>query len=103
MQSYVVNPIGTLSVALQTAATLGANPQHIAALSTGKIMVVNTSTGSGRVVNTTDAGGFNVSSPVEYVEFPADWENEEVSNPSQVLEYKNELWIPDIVGVLLAV
>ena len=98
MQSYLINPVGTLSVALDTAATLGANPQHIAALSTGKIMVVNTSTGSGRLVNTTASGAkFNVSAPVEYVTFPANVTLKEESHPSMILEYKNELWIPDSV------
>lgn len=98
MQSYLINPVGTLSVALDNAGTLGANPQHIAALSTGKIMVVNTSTGSGRLVNTTASGAkFNVSAPVEYVTFPANITLGEESNPSMILEYKNELWIPDRV------
>ncbi|KAF5340318.1 hypothetical protein D9611_007804 [Ephemerocybe angulata] len=97
MQSYLINPVGSLSVALDTQATLGANPQYLTVLSNGKVMVVNTSTGSGRLVNTTDSGAkFNASAPVEYVQFPAETARDEVSNPTMVLEYSpTELWIPD--------
>ncbi|KAJ2933373.1 hypothetical protein H1R20_g3724, partial [Candolleomyces eurysporus] len=96
LQSFLVNPVGTLSVALNTTNSLGANPQYIAALSNGKIGIVNTSTGSARVINTTDSGAtFNVTAPVEYIQFPADAKKDEISNPSMILEYGNELWIPD--------
>lgn len=101
-QSFLVNPAGSLSVALNTTNSLGANPQYIAALSNGKVGVVNTSTGSARVINTTDSGAtFNTTAPVEYIQLPANVTKEEVSNPSMILEYGNELWIPDTVGFVL--
>lgn len=94
VQSFNVNPDGSLSQALDTVSSGGAHPAHVVALPNGKVVVLNYSSGDGRIISTTNGGAkFNVSSPLIKFEAPLGG----VSHPHQTVEHEDSLYIPDLV------
>lgn len=93
----MINPDGTLSSPQDTIATDGDSPAFAVALSTGQVGVMNFGSGNGRVIPTTSGSLiFDQNSAVET--FPQ--KPNTVSHPHMVLEHGNEIFVPDLVGIV---
>ncbi|KAJ2920793.1 hypothetical protein H1R20_g16301, partial [Candolleomyces eurysporus] len=93
LQSFKIAPDGSLSDALDTVSTLGADPAHVVALPNGKVVVMNYSTGDGRIIKTTHGGAkFNGSGPLIKFQVPPGT----LSHPHQTVQYGDALLIPDL-------
>ncbi|KAF8656668.1 hypothetical protein AX16_002471 [Volvariella volvacea WC 439] len=106
LQSFIVNPGGTLSSAIDTTSSGGDSPAHIVALSSNSnannIAVMNYSGGNGRIIPTTSFTKFNITSPSgSVITFPRKSGNGGAlapSHPHQAVEYQGEVLIPDLGG-----
>ncbi len=94
MQSFIINPDGTLSAPQDSISTNGDSPAFTAALSTGQVAVMNYGTGNGRIIPTTGAAlRFDQSASV--ITFPK--KPNTVSHPHMAVEHGNEIFVPDLV------
>ena len=94
VQSFTVDADGGLSTPIDTVQSEGGNPAFVTALSTGEVAVVNYGSGNAKIMPTTSQESkFNSSTPP--ITFPA--QDGTSSHPHMVLEYKNEVLIPDLV------
>lgn len=94
LQSFRTSPAGVLTPAVDTVSSGGDSPAFVLALSTGQVAVVNYNGANGRVVPTAGALDFvDDSAPVITFPPPAGG----VSHPHQVVVYRNELLVPDLV------
>lgn len=83
---------GFLSDPIDTVSSGGDLPAYTAALSNGRVGVMNYGSGTGRILKTTSAGSkFDDTAPV--INF---LRSGNVSHPHQIVEYNNELFVPDL-------
>lgn len=96
LQSFTINADGTLSTPQDTVSTEGDSPAFAAALSTGEVGVMNYNTGNGRFIPTTGSPStFDKDAPT--ISFPRP--PGAVSHPHMALEYGDEVFVPDLVGL----
>jgi len=98
LQSFSINRNGTLSDVIDTVASHGDSPAFAAALSTGAVAVMNYGSGNGRIISTEFHGKtFDQSAPVITFPPPAGG----VSHPHMALGYRHEVFVPDLVSILI--
>ena len=96
LQSFLINPNGTLSKAIDTISSGGDSPAFATALSTGAVAVMNYGSGNGRIIPTTSKGEtFKESEST--ITFPPPIGG--ASHPHMALEYHNEIFVPDLVSI----
>jgi Lactonase, 7-bladed beta-propeller len=99
LQSYDINPNGTLSTAIDTVLTGGDSPAFATALSTGEVAVFNYNSGNGRIVPTTAFALYFDDSSAPEITFPlTSTSPKAVSHPHMALEYNDEVLVPDLVS-----
>jgi 6-phosphogluconolactonase (cycloisomerase 2 family) len=99
LQSYTINTDGTLSNAINTVKTGGNAPAFTTALSTGEVAVFNYNSGNGRIIPTTSSPLYFDDSAPE-ITFPLTSSSPTaVSHPHMALEYKREVFVPDLVSL----
>jgi 6-phosphogluconolactonase (cycloisomerase 2 family) len=87
---------GILSGPINTVDTGGASPAFAVGLSGGQVAVANYVGGNVRVIPTTEDGvAFDDTAVTLNIPLPT---NESVSHPHEVVEYGDELLVPDLVG-----
>ncbi|KAF8811111.1 putative isomerase YbhE [Phlegmacium glaucopus] len=95
LQSFLINGNGTLSNVIDTVPSDGNSPAFTAALSTGAVAVMNYGSGNGRIISTKSQGEtFDQSAPIVTFPPPAGG----VSHPHMALEYRHEIFVPDLGG-----
>jgi len=94
VQSFSINSNGTLSGPIDTVDTEGDGPAFCAQLSNGVVATMNYGSGNGSFTPTTiDEKTFDP--PSSFVDFPPP-PPPNVSHPHMVLEYGEELFVPDL-------
>lgn len=102
VQSFSININGALSGPTDTVGTGGNGPAFCAQLSNGKVAAVNFGSGDGSFTSTSSDGTL-VQQPTSYITFPKPSypPPKNVSNPHMVLEHNNEVFVPDLVSVVI--
>ncbi|KAG5645656.1 hypothetical protein DXG03_005493 [Asterophora parasitica] len=96
LQSFVINSAGALLPAVDTITSGGSFPAFTTALSSGSVAVFNYGSGNGRILPTTSSPlKFNAVAPV--IVFPQP-QQPSTSHPHMVVEYGNEVFVPDLGG-----
>lgn len=96
LQSFIINPDGTLSPPQDTIPSDGDFPAFTAALSTGHVAVMNYGTGNGRIVPT-PSSPLRFDQAASVITFPVK-PGTTVSHPHMAVEHGNEIFIPDLVS-----
>jgi hypothetical protein len=94
----LINPNGTLSGPIDTVGSGGNGPAFCVPLSNGKVAAMNYRSGNGSFTPTsTDGTTFGL--PASIVNFPTPLNG--VSHPHMALEFNEEVFVPDLVSVVL--
>ncbi|KAF8634767.1 hypothetical protein AX15_000728 [Amanita polypyramis BW_CC] len=93
LQSFIVNEQGELSTAISTVPSGGGAPAFAVALSTGEVAVMNYFGGNGKFIPTVGEIFFDVAPTIT---FPPPVNG--TSHPHMALEYKDEVFVPDLGG-----
>lgn len=95
VQSFIIHSDGSLSTPQDTVSSTGDRPAFVAALSTGQVGVMNFDGGSGLFIPTTDSPlHFERNAPA--ITFPT--KPNTISHPHMLLQYGDEVFVPDLVG-----
>ncbi|KAJ7197006.1 Lactonase, 7-bladed beta-propeller-domain-containing protein [Mycena pura] len=95
LQSFDIIHGSTLSDAVDTVPSGGADPAFAVALSTGEVAIMNYSSGNGRIIpTTTSPEEFGNDAPV--ITFPPPVGG--VSHPHMALQHEKEIFVPDLGG-----
>ncbi|KAH9475871.1 hypothetical protein JR316_0011431 [Psilocybe cubensis] len=95
LQSFLINPDGSLSAAIDTVSSGGSSPAFATALSTGSVAIMNYDTGNGKIIPTSSQQSkFSQSAPL--ITFPPPVGG--VSHPHMALEHEGEVLVPDLGG-----
>ena len=94
VQSYLINSNKTLSGPIDTTGTGGNGPAFCTQLSNGVVAAVNYGSGNASFTATTIDGTI-FDQPTSFVNFPV---LNKVSHPHMALEYKAEVFVPDLVS-----
>ncbi|KDR73084.1 hypothetical protein GALMADRAFT_270456 [Galerina marginata CBS 339.88] len=95
LQSFAIQPDGSLSAPIDTVSSGGGNPAFVTTLSSGSVAVMNFFGGNGRIIPTTSKGTkFDASAPI--ITFPPPVGG--VSHPHMALELGGEVLVPDLGG-----
>jgi 6-phosphogluconolactonase (cycloisomerase 2 family) len=98
VQSYLINSNGTLSGPIDTVGSGGDGPAFCVQLSNGEVAAMNYGSGNGSFTPTsTDRTTFDLSASI--VNFTPPPNN--LSHPHMALEYNEEVFVPDLVSVVL--
>ncbi|KAF9531361.1 Lactonase, 7-bladed beta-propeller-domain-containing protein, partial [Crepidotus variabilis] len=92
LQAYTIDSQGYLSSPTDTISSGGDGPAHAAVLSSGAVAVVNYNSGTGRIIPT-QSNGLKFDTSASTLSFPR---GGNVSHPHQIVEYNDELLIPDL-------
>jgi 6-phosphogluconolactonase (cycloisomerase 2 family) len=96
LQSFSLLDTGLLSPAKDTILTNGGAPAFADVLSTGQVVVMNYNGGNGRVIPTDAANPLDFIDQAPTITFPPP--SGGVSHPHMALQYKNEIFVPDLGG-----
>ena len=99
MQSFSISSNGALSGPIDTVGTGGDGPAYCVQLSNGVVAAMNYGSGNGSFIPTTIDGKTFVP-PSSFVNFPPPTPPN-VSHPHMALEHGGEIFVPDLVSVVL--
>ncbi|KAJ3568490.1 hypothetical protein NP233_g5669 [Leucocoprinus birnbaumii] len=93
VQSFIIQPDGSLSAPLDTVSSNGDRPAFVATLSTGQVGAMNFNGGNGVIMPTSGSPlTFDRNAPV--ITFPT--KPNTVSHPHMILQHGNEVLVPDL-------
>ena len=98
VQSFLINSNRTLSGSIDTVESGGNGPAFCAQFSNFVVAAMNYGSGNGSFTPTTN-DGTTFERPASFVNFPQPPNT--VSHPHMALEYNNEVFVSDLVSVVL--
>jgi 6-phosphogluconolactonase (cycloisomerase 2 family) len=96
LQSFIINPNGLLSSAVDTVSSGGVGPPFAGGLSTGQVAIVNYNGGNAEVIPTTSDPLHFAKNPT-VITFPPPKGG--ASHPHMALQNGNEIFVPDLVSI----
>lgn len=97
VQTFAVTHDGLLSEPISNVSSGGASPAYVSVLSTEELAVFNYVGGNGRIIPLgSDAVTFDNSAKV--ITFPTPANVNQTSHPHEAVEYKGEVFVPDLGG-----
>lgn len=96
LQSFIIDPTGALSPAIDTVSSGGDGPAFATALSTDSVAILNYNSGNGRIIPTDPTDGTRFINTAPEISFPQP-APPNVSHPHMALQHGTEVLVPDLV------